>query len=333
MTQITNDISVIICAFTEERWDATVAAIQSAHQQTLPPVEVILVIDHNPALLARARANISGIIAIENSEPKGLSGARNSGIAIAQGTFIAFLDDDAIAELDWLEKLYERCKDPLVMGTGGAVDPLWLGPQPRWFPAEFYWVVGCTYRGLPETFTTVRNLYGGCTCIRKEVFDVVGGFRVGIGRVGTIPKGCEETELCIRAHQRWPEKVFLYEPTARIHHQIPPVRATWRYFRSRCYGEGLSKAAIARFVGAKDGLSTERSYTLRTLPVGVWRGLSDAVARRDPSGFGRAAAIVGGLLTTTAGYLVGSIQQQIEVWKNSSVKKQALTTASIEAEP
>ncbi len=333
MTQITNDISVIICAFTEERWDATVAAIQSAHQQTLPPIEVILVIDHNPALLARARANISGIIAIENSQPKGLSGARNSGIAVAQGAFIAFLDDDAIAELDWLEKLYERSKDPLVMGTGGAVDPLWLGPQPRWFPTEFYWVVGCTYRGLPETFTTVRNLYGGCTCIRKEVFDVVGGFRVGIGRVGTIPKGCEETELCIRAHQRWPEKVFLYEPTARIHHQIPPVRATWRYFRSRCYGEGLSKAAIARFVGAKDGLSTERSYTLRVLPLGVWRGLGDALVRRDPSGLGRADDIVGGLLTTTAGYLVCSIQQQIEVWKNASAEKQALATAPIKAEP
>jgi glycosyltransferase involved in cell wall biosynthesis len=333
VTQITSSISVIICAFTEERWDATVAAIQSAHQQTLPPVEVILVIDHNPALLARARANISGIVAIENSQPKGLSGARNSGIAIAQGTFIAFLDDDAIAELDWLEKLYDRCRDPQVMGTGGAVDPLWLGPQPRWFPAEFYWVVGCTYRGLPETFTTVRNLYGGCTCIRKEVFDVVGGFRVGIGRVGSIPKGCEETELCIRARQRWPERVFLYEPAGRINHQIPPVRATWRYFRARCYGEGLSKAAIARFVGAKDGLSTERSYTLRTLPLGVWHGLGDGFVRRDPSGFARAAAIVGGLLTTTAGYLVGSIQQQIEAWKNSSVKEQAIATASIKAEP
>lgn len=332
MTQTTSHISVIICAFTEERWDATVAAIQSAQQQTLPPDEIILVIDHNPALLERARTNISGIVAIENSEPQGLSGSRNSGLAIAQGAFIAFLDDDAIAELDWLEKLHARCVDPQVLGTGGAVDPLWLSQQPRWFPAEFYWVIGCTYRGLPEAFTTVRNLYGGCTCIRKEVFDVVGGFRIGIGRVGSIPKGCEETELCIRAKQRWPEKMFLYEPAARINHQVPAKRATWRYFRSRCYGEGLSKAAIARFVGTKDGLATERSYTLRTLPLGVWHGLGDTFIRRDPSGIARSTAIVVGLLTTTLGYVVGSTQQQIELWKLARSKKMASATAPIKAE-
>lgn len=334
MTQTTSHISVIICAFTEERWDATVAAIQSAQQQTLPPDEIILVIDHNPTLLERARANISGIIAIENSEPQGLSGSRNSGLAIAHGDLIAFLDDDAIAELDWLEKLHDRCLDPQVLGTGGAVDPFWLSQKPSWFPEEFYWVIGCTYRGLPETSTTVRNLYGGCGCWRKEVFDVVGAFRHGIGRVGTIPKGCEETELCIRARQRWPEKVFLYEPSARINHQVPAKRATWSYFRARCYGEGLSKAAISRFVGAKDGLATERSYTMRTLPRGVLHGLGDAFLRRDPSGIGRASAIVAGLLITSAGYLVGSTQQQMEEWKRTFAKKPAVNTAaSIETEP
>jgi GT2 family glycosyltransferase len=332
VTQTTNHISVIICAFTEERWDATVAAIESARQQTLPPDEIILVIDHNPALLARARASIPGIIAIENSEPQGLSGSRNSGLAIAQGDLIAFLDDDAMAEPDWLEKLRDRCLDPQVLGTGGAVDPLWLGTKPAWFPEEFYWVIGCTYRGLPESSTAVRNLYGGCGCWRKEVFDTVGTFRHGIGRVGTIPKGCEETELCIRARQRWPGKVFLYEPAARIHHQVPVKRATWKYFCSRCYGEGLSKAAIARFVGAKDGLATERSYTLRTLPRGVIRGLGDALLRRDLAGIGRASAITLGLFTTAAGYLVGSAQQQLERWRRVTSKEAPLAAASLEAE-
>lgn len=324
MTQIASKISVILCAFTEQRWDATVAAIESVQKQTLPPDEIILVIDHNTPLLEKARASIPGILVIENSEPRGLSGSRNSGIAVAQGTFIAFLDDDAIAEPDWLEQLNNRCVDSQVLGAGGAVAPLWLGKKPRWFPEEFYWVVGCTYRGLPEKFTTVRNLYGGCTCIRKEVFDVVGGFRNGIGRVGAIPKGAEETELCIRARQHWPEKVFVYEPAAKIHHQVPPARATWRYFRSRCYGEGLSKAAIARFVGARDGLSTERSYTFRTLPRSVLRNLGDVFAHRDLSGLARGTAIVLGLLTTIAGYLVGNTQQQLKLLQKVRSQDQAL---------
>lgn len=322
MTQTTSKISVIICAFTEKRWDATIAAIESVKKQTLPADEIILVIDHNPPLLERARADIPDIITIENNEPRGLSGARNSGISVAQGTFIAFLDDDAAAEPDWLAQLDSHCQNPQVLGAGGVVDPLWLGPKPRWFPEEFYWVIGCTYRGLPEKRTTVRNPYGGCTCIRKEVFDIVGGFRNGVGRVGTIPKGCEETELSIRARHHWPQKVFMYEPAARIHHQVPSTRTTWRYFCSRCYGEGISKAAIARFVGAKDGLATERSYTLRTLPLGIWQGFRDTFAGKDVFGLARASAIAVGLLATTTGYLIGSIQQYLLLLQRVLTKKQ-----------
>ena len=78
------DVSVIICAYTEERWDDIIAGVKSLQQQTAPPREIIMVIDHNPSLLERVRANIPNVIAIENSEPQGLSGARNSGIAVAQ---------------------------------------------------------------------------------------------------------------------------------------------------------------------------------------------------------------------------------------------------------
>ncbi len=151
----------------------------------------------------------------------------------------------------------------------------------------------------------VRNPYGGCTCIKQEVFAEIGGFREDIGRIGTIPLGGEETELSIRATQRWPQKVFLYEPRARIHHRIPAHRARWSYFVSRCYAEGLSKAIIVRYVGAKDSLSSERAYTLHTLPLGVMRSIMDMLFRRDLTGFLRAGAIILGVAITTAGYLKG----------------------------
>jgi glucosyl-dolichyl phosphate glucuronosyltransferase len=316
MTETTLDASVIICAFTEERWEALAAAVASLRRQTRPPREIILVIDHNAALLERARADIPDSIVIENVEPRGLSGARNSGIAIAQGAFIAYLDDDATAEPDWLERLARCCEDPNVLGAGGTVEPLWLAKRPAWFPREFSWVVGCSYLPVPGEADLpypieVRNPFGGCTCYRRELFETVGGFTNGIGRARGRPLGCEETELCIRAHQRWPHKVFLYEPLARIHHCVPPQRATWRYFRARCYAEGLSKAAVTRSVGAKDGLASERSYTLRILPRGVIRGLADGILRRDPTGFLRSGAIVVGLLTTAAGYVVGIAAQRL----------------------
>ena len=142
MTQVANSVSVIICAYTEERWDDLVEAVESVQQQTLPAKEIIVVIDHNPNLLKRAREHLSHVVVVENKETPGLRGARNSGIAVAQGAIIAFLDDDAIAIPDWLMLLTEGYTDYQVMGTGGAVTPLWMDNKPGWLPEEFYWVVG-----------------------------------------------------------------------------------------------------------------------------------------------------------------------------------------------
>jgi hypothetical protein len=140
---------------------------------------------------------------------------------------------------------------------------------------------------------------------RSELFEVAGGFRDGIGRIGSNPVGCEETELCIRAAQKMRGGHFLFVPGARVFHHVPASRARGSYFRARCYAEGLSKALVTRHVGQQDGLSSEWSYTLQTLPKGVFRGLLDLLRGR-PDGVSRAAAIVVGLLITTAGYLRGN---------------------------
>jgi glucosyl-dolichyl phosphate glucuronosyltransferase len=313
--EVTNDVSVIICAYTEERWSNLGAAVASIQQQSAAPREIIVVIDYNRPLFERARAELSGVLVIENSEPKGISGARNSGGAVAQGTLIAYLDDDAIAEPDWLELLCACCKDAQVLGVGGVVEPLWSVKRPVWFPKEFYWVVGCSYQHLPAQPLVVRNPYGGCFCIRRSVFEGIGGYRNGIGRVGADFMGCEETELCIRATQQWTNKVFLCEPRARIHHHIPARRSTWQYFRSRCYAEGLSKAAIASYVGTKDSLSSERTYLSHTLPLGILHGLRDAFRHSDMTGFSRIGALTFGVITTMLGYVVGRVSKKVAVRK------------------
>jgi hypothetical protein len=269
------------------------------------PREIIVVIDHNHRLLERVRAQVAGVGAVPNRDPRGLSGARNSGIAAANGAIVAFLDDDAVAASDWLEHLTSGFVDPTVVAVGGAVDPQWENAPPRWFPDEFLWVVGCTYRGMPCRSSPVRNPIGANMAFRRAVFDHVGLFRSGIGRVGALPVGCEETELCIRIRHRWPESLIIYEPHARVMHRVPERRATLGYFRARCFAEGRSKALVTGLVGADDGLASERAYTFRTLPFGILHGVRDAIARRDSSGLLRAMAIMTGLAITTAGYAAG----------------------------
>ncbi len=304
--------SVVVCAYTEVRWDDTLEAIDSLIDSDIPPMEVVLVVDHNTELYDRFRLYydaIDVVKVIESQDVYGLSGARNSGIMVSKGEYIGFLDDDAIADPDWLSRLTTWCEEnENIIGAGSKVDPIWVDGKASWFPSEFFWVVGCTYFGMPILPTTVRNPFGGGMIIRKSVFNFVGGFRTGTGRVGEVPLGCEETELSIRAQQHRPDMTFIFDPYARIRHKVPGKRLTWSYFMSRCYHEGISKALLAKLVGAQDSLSTEKSYTLRVLPKGVLKGITDFLFRLDISGLARAAAIVAGLLTTGFGYLVGIIK-------------------------
>ena len=79
MKDTTLGVSVIICAYTELRWDDLVAAVESLRQQSKPPGEIIVVADYNQRLLERVRGELPCVVAVENGEPQGLSGARNSG--------------------------------------------------------------------------------------------------------------------------------------------------------------------------------------------------------------------------------------------------------------
>jgi hypothetical protein len=70
------------------------------------------------------------------------------------------------------------------------------------------------------------------------------------------------------------ESPILYVPEASVNHAVPGTRLNVRYFASRCYNEGLSKALVVSSVGSSSGLASGRAYTMHTLPMGAIRGLS-----------------------------------------------------------
>lgn len=307
--------SVVVSTYDEKRWDDLEACVRSLEEQTRPPLEVLVVVDHNPSLLERAEASFPGAKAIANDRSRGLAGARNTGTDAARGDIVAFVDDDARAEAGWLERL-EECFDDGVVGAGGALIPRWEGAEPGWIPREFYWVFGCSYTGLPEELAPVRNPIGANMAVRASVLRDVGGFREGdpteapreirargvVRAGGNVP---DDTDLAIRVSQGRPGAIWVYQPTARVLHTVTPERTTLGYFVRRCFEEGLGKAALSRYVGAQDGLSSERRQVAQILPRGVVRGLRD-VLRGDPQGALRAAAIALGVAITGAGFLLGS---------------------------
>jgi hypothetical protein len=122
--------------------------------------------------------------------------------------------------------------------------------------------------------------------------------------------------------QQYPEAQFYYAPTALVWHSVPVQRASLSYFLRRSYIEGLSKAKLVSMYGALMGLSTERNYTFKVLPLGVIHGLTDALLHHDPAGLARAGAILAAFMATLSGYVVGSVFFQL---KKSSIDRKPLT--------
>jgi hypothetical protein len=301
-------VDAIICAYTPEREAFLRRAIASVVDQH-DAEQVIVVIDHAPELFGRLSDDPTlgdGVVIIENAHEQGLSGARNTGVDYATAPVVAFLDDDARADPGWVLAIRRAHADPATVGTGGWVAPEWQdGVCPSWLPQEFWWTIGCSYRGLPtDHMSVIRNPIGASMSFSRALLQSVGGFRSGLGRIGTTPLGCEETEAAIRVQAAAPGSKIVHLTESRVGHYVPRNRTTWSYFRGRCVAEGRSKALVARAAGTRDGLSSERRYVLRVLPAGVLRGLGDA-GRGDLVGACRAGAIVAGLTLTGVGYLLG----------------------------
>ena len=301
-------VSVVVCAYTELRWEQTRAALTSVLEQRPGPAQVLLGVDHNPALAARARQEMAGLSVLESDDVAGLSGARNVGLRAATQPVTAFLDDDAVARPGWLASLIEPYSDSHVVATGGSVHPWWPALRPTWLPPVFDWVVGCSYLGLPDSVAPVRNPIGANMSVRTRRALEVGAFNASLGRSARAPRGCEETELAIRLTASRPKSVVLYIPAAAVDHHVGRERLRFAYFLRRCWHEGLSKAAVVGLAGSAAGLERERRHVAVVIPAALFSDLRRFVTG-DTVAFLRIIVAFTGLTMAAAGYFAGGIGQ------------------------
>jgi GT2 family glycosyltransferase len=300
-------ISVVICCHDERRWEDIVEALVSIERQTHPALETVVVVDHNPSLFERLREAFPRFTLLQNDGPRGAASSKNTGALTAAGDVVAFLDDDAVAADDWLEEIGNAHRlDPTILGIGGWTEPDWARRQPAWFPVEYGWVVGASYRGLPVGGGQVRNVTGGNMSVDRHAFAEAGGFDVNLGKVGARSEP-EDTELCIRIGTTYPGRHWFFKPAARITHKVPLERESFRYFLTRCRYEGLGKAALTTIAGSRRGLASERSYALRVLSSGVAIRIREGVRSLDYRPFAQAAVLVIGLAATVAGFAEGRV--------------------------
>jgi GT2 family glycosyltransferase len=313
-------VSVVIPTHSEQRWPALVRTIASARSQAYAPAEIVVVVDHNPALYRRARRDLAGVTVLENLYSQGVSGNRNTGAFHTQTSLIAFLDDDTVARPDWLAGLVAPFTDPTVVGSGGGIDPAWENHKPTWMPEEFLWAVGGSYAGMPTTTAPIRNVWSASMVVRRETFLAVGGFRTGFGKLGNRNRP-EDTELCLRMSAlgggHW-----MYVPDAVIRHEVPAAASTFAFFLRRCYAEGRGKVAMAGLLDGSQSLGSERDY-LRSLPRAVVRNLLDATRGRGA----HHALKAGGVLAGVAAAGVGGVVETVAARRAVAARATPLTAA------
>ena len=327
-------VSVIICCYTQERLDDIFEAVDSVLAQTLRPHELIIAVDHNKQLYerlaqtyresadihrnsvnlnqspgCRSPVPTSGapipIVLVLNEGAQGLSETRNVGLRTASGEIVAFIDDDAVAEKDWLLYLAKPFEDERVVAVGGRAIPLWLnGRRPSWFPEELDWIVGCTYKGLPLDGNKIRNVAGCNMAFSKETFAKAGLWDTRMGSIGQSLKGGEEADICLRIKERIPTALILWEPKALINHKVPLSRAGLRWVVKNSYYQGICKVKVRKYRDStsENHLSTEGSY-LRYL---FSKSVPERLARFYRKGsLLQAGAILMCIAATGAGYLAG----------------------------
>jgi glucosyl-dolichyl phosphate glucuronosyltransferase len=318
----TPTVSVVIPAFTMDRWPLVKKAVESARRQTSPVDAVVLVIDNNAELLSRAQSewrNATGtpVRVLGNRHDDhltrvgahqkahgtvrrfGAGSARNTAAETVTSDIIAFMDDDAWAEPDWVARLLLVYRDPSVVAVGGAPLPEFETRRPAWFPVNFDWVFGCAYVGLPTTTAPLRHLIGSNMSVRREALTAVGGFH---------GSDFDDLNLCMRLAAMYGERKLYYTPDAVVHHFVPDGRTSWRYFCRRCYFVNREKVRVFNRMGDAANLVAERDF--------VWRALRDqslAELRRGLSGdsaaFRSLAAMLIGILLAAAGHARGRLNQ------------------------
>jgi glycosyltransferase involved in cell wall biosynthesis len=240
-------VSVVICTYSLDMYDDFRESVESVRRQSYEDVEIIVIVDGTEAVFERVcedYENTEGIRIYCNDENDGLLKSRNRGAELANGEIIAFIDDDAIAESQWVAELVRGYETQEALAVGGKMNPEWIAGKPEFLPPEFYWLVGVTHRGFADGPGWVRNTFGSNLSIRRDVFTELGGFDTEIGgRKGDKNLQGGETELCVRIAEKYNEQVW-YNPDAVVNHKIFEYRTEPRWLMNRAFWQGYSKRAM-----------------------------------------------------------------------------------------
>jgi glycosyltransferase involved in cell wall biosynthesis len=249
------EISVIICSY--NRADYIIGAVESLYNQTLDKKRFeVLVVDNNSidntGELVQDYINNHNDFDLKylTESHQGASFARNTGASFSHSPLLCFMDDDAIAEKEYLERILKFfTTHPNATGLGGRIIPKYIPNEPKWMSHFVSSLVGnFDYSEELTVFKEGKYPLESNMIVRKEDFDAIGGFNTELpGVKGTLRIGGEGKDFFLRL-QSLNKKVY-YDPKVIVHHIVEVKKLTPHYLYRVASGIGRGERVRMLAIG------------------------------------------------------------------------------------
>ncbi|MBY0479739.1 MAG: glycosyltransferase family 2 protein [Chitinophagaceae bacterium] len=262
-------ISVVICTYNRATYIRD--AMDSLYHQTLDKEQYeVIVVNNNSSDDTESvcenyiKEHQDANFYFYNESQQGASFARNTGAALSKGELLCFMDDDAIAEKDYLERIIRFFEQyPDAGGLGGRIIPRYIPEEPKWMSYYVSSMVGnFDYSKEVSIFSANRYPLESNMIIRKVDFDAVGGFNTALpGVVGTLRIGGEGKDFFFKLKAI--DRVIYYDPAIRVQHVVEVSKLTKEYLYRVASGMGRGEKVRTLKIGNAAYLKKILEYLMK----------------------------------------------------------------------
>lgn len=224
-------IDLCICTFRRPELADALRSLTSLHVREGWRVRVV-VADNDDVPSARElvtgiRSELPFPVVYVHCPAANISIARNACLEVADGDFLAFLDDDETASPDWLSELVATAYSTGADAVLGPVRAHYRNDAPRWMrDGDFHSTLPVWVRGDIRTGYT-------CNVLLRRASRRVAGRRFSLARGRS---GGEDTEYFTRLHEAGGKIAFA--PKAWVHEPVPAARARFSWLARRRFRSG-----------------------------------------------------------------------------------------------
>ena len=187
-------VSVIVTVYNGVRFLG--ACLDSIFAQTYRDFEVIVVDDGSWEDAASVCADYD--VRFVRQENQGVSAARNTGLGLARGRFIALMDHDDCWYPDRLRRGLDALEaDPALLMVYSEMDEIDAAGEVVMHQFLKHYISGHPKQSLEQCLSADMNIYPSAVLLRREIYDELGGFDPRL-------QGYEDDDYFIRIYERGP---------------------------------------------------------------------------------------------------------------------------------